>query len=568
MAAPDLVLLHPPSVLDFRKRTMLLGPVSDLIPSTPVFEMYPIGFITIASHLESKGYSVRIANIATRMLASPRFDPERFVKSLDASAFGIDLHWMPHVQGSLELAKMVKRHHPETPVVMGGFSASYYHEELMRDHPEVDYVLRGDSTETPFEQLMDSITKDRSPDAIPNLTWRKDGRVIVNPLTHVPKDLDHIDMDYGLIIRKVLRYRDLEGHLPYKNWKSNPMSIAVSVRGCTHNCVNCAGSCDSFRNNFGRDKPAFRSPKLLAEDIARAEEYVKGATFIVGDVRQPGMAYASEFLAALKEHGIKNEVVFELFSEADKEFAETVSHSVDRFSVQMSPETHDERVRAAQGKHYTNSGLEKSAENFLAAGCGRFDLFYMIGLPLQTRESVDDTVRYTQTLYKRFKGKNLFPFISPLAPFLDPGGNAFENPERHGFILFASSLQDHLRLATMPSWKYVLNYETKWLSRSAIVEATYSAGLGMNAIKKSMGLVSADVADRTQRRIEAAKELSDKIDLIVGKNIASEKELDSLRDAAARLSESTVCEKEELDWSDNSIYASFPRMVGALLRRK
>jgi B12-binding domain/radical SAM domain protein len=251
------------------------------------------------------------------MLASQRFDPERFVKSLDASAFGIDLHWMPHVQGALELAKMVKRHHPDTPVVMGGFSASYYHEELLKDHPEVDYVLRGDSTETPFELLMDSITKNRSPEDIPNLTWRSGGQVKANPLTHVPKDLDHIDMDYGLIIRKVLRYRDLEGHLPYKNWKSNPMSIAVSVRGCTHNCVNCAGSCDSFRNNFGRDKPAFRSPKLLAEDIARAEEYVKGATFIVGDVRQPGRAYASEFLAALKEHGIKNEVVIELFSEAD-----------------------------------------------------------------------------------------------------------------------------------------------------------------------------------------------------------------------------------------------------------
>jgi B12-binding domain/radical SAM domain protein len=568
MSAPDLVLLHPPSVMDFRKRTMLLGPVSDLIPSTPVFEMYPIGFTTIASHLESSGYSVRIANIATRMLASRRFDPERFIKSLDAGVFGIDLHWMPHVQGALELAKIVKRHHPGTLVVMGGFSASYYHEELMGKHPEVDFVLRGDSTEKPFEMLMDAVSKSGSFDHIGNLTWRSGTSVKVNPLSHVPKNLDQIMIDYGLMVRKVLRYRDLEGHLPYKNWKSNPMSIAVSVRGCTHNCVNCAGSCESFRNNFGRDKPAYRSPELLAEDVARAEEYVKGATFVVGDIRQPGRQYASKFLSALKAHGVKNEVVIELFSPSDKGFAEEVSGSLDRFSVQMSPETHDERVRAAQGKPYTNAGLEKSAEHFLDAGCGRFDLFYMIGLPLQTKESVEGTVQYTQTLYKKFKGKRLFPFISPLAPFLDPGGIAFENPEKHGFKLFASSLEDHIRLATMPSWKYVLNYETNWMSRSAIVDATYSAGLGMNAIKRSMGLVSAEIADRTERRIEAAKELSEKIDAIVGKGAGSEKEFDSLRDAAARLSESTVCEKEELDWSENSIYASFPRMVGALLRRK
>jgi len=568
MAKPDLVLLHPPSVVDFRKRTLLLGPVSDLIPSTPVFEMYPIGFTTIASHLESKGYEVRIANLATRMLASKRFDPERFIKSIDAGAFGIDLHWMPHVQGSLELAKMVKKHHPDRPVVMGGFSASYYHEELIRDHPEVDYVLRGDSTEKPFEQLMDAVSKGKPPEEVPNLTWRDGKRIRANPLTHVPEDLDDILIDYGLVVRKVLKYRDLEGHLPYKNWKSNPMSIAVSVRGCTHNCVNCAGSCESFKSNFGRPKPAYRSPKLLADDIARAEEYVKGATFVVGDIRQASRSYASEFLSELRKQKVKNEVVFELFTPADKEFADEVGKSVDRFSIQMSPETHDEQVRKAQGKPYTNKGLEKSAEAFLDAGCGRFDLFYMIGLPLQTRESVDQTVEYTRALYNRFKGKRLFPFISPLAPFLDPGGIAFENPEKIGFRLFASTLEDHIKLAMMPSWKYTLNYETRWMTRSAIVDASYSAGLGLNAIKREMGLVPEEVAARTEARIVAAKELSAKIDSIVAKGGGSERDMDALRDAATSLSESTVCEKGELDWSEDSIYASIPRIVGALIRRK
>lgn len=568
MVAPDLVLLHPPSVMDFRRRTQLLGPVSDLIPSTPVFEMYPIGFTTIASHLDSQGYEVRIANIATRMLASDKFDPERFVRSLDASVFGIDLHWMPHVQGALELAKMVKRHHPETPVVMGGFSASYYHEELLRTHPGIDYVLRGDSTEQPFEMLMESLSKGKSPENVPNLTWRDGGRTVVNPLTHVPEHLDDIKIDYGLMIRKVLRYRDLEGHLPYKNWRSNPMSIAVSVRGCTHNCVNCAGSCDSFARNFGRKKPAYRSPELLAEDVERAEDYVKGATFVVGDIRQAGKAYASRFLGELGKRNVRNEVVVELFAPAGKEFAKEVASSVDRFSVQMSPETHDEAVRKAQGKPYTNAGIEKSAEAFLDAGCGRFDLFYMIGLPTQTPDSVQETLKYTRRLFERFKGKRLFPFISPLAPFIDPGGNAFTNPDKHGFKLFATSIEDHIALATMPSWKYVLNYETKWMTREDIVDASYSAGLGLNRMKREMGLIPDDVADRTEQRILAAQELSGKIDSIVSKGKASDKEIEELRETASSLSESTVCEKTELDWTENTMYSSLPRMVGALLRRK
>ncbi|MEM2891087.1 MAG: TIGR04190 family B12-binding domain/radical SAM domain protein [Thermoplasmata archaeon] len=568
MARPDLVLLHPPSVMDFRKRTQLLGPVSDLIPSTPVFEMYPIGFTTIASHLEASGYEVRIVNVATRMLASPRFDPERFVKSLDASAFGIDLHWMPHVQGALELARMVKRHHPSTPLIMGGFSASYYHLDLIKSHPEVDFVVRGDSTEVPIERLMEAVSSGKGFEAVPNLTWRDGGRTRANSLSHVPADLDSIEIDYGLMVRKVLRYRDLEGHLPYKNWKSNPMSIAVSVRGCTHNCVNCAGSCDSFSRNFGRQRPAYRSPGLLAEDVARAEEYLKGATFVVGDVRQAGRKYADEFMTELKRQKVRNEVVIELFTPADVEFAKRFASSVERFSVQISPETHDERVRAAQGKYYSNDALERTAMHFLDAGCGRFDMFYMIGLPTQTRESVDATVAYAERLFGKFKGKRLFPFISPLAPFLDPGGNAFEHPEAHGFRLFARTLGEHVALATMPSWKHVLNYETKWMSRGDIVESSYSAGLGLNDIKRRMGLVEEEVADRTERRILAARELAQRIDEIVEHGKASEDDMEALKDLAASLSESTVCEKEELDWSESSIYASIPRIVGALLRRR
>ena len=44
-----LLLLHAPSVYDFRKRAILYGPVSDMVPSSTVFEMYPLGFTTMAA---------------------------------------------------------------------------------------------------------------------------------------------------------------------------------------------------------------------------------------------------------------------------------------------------------------------------------------------------------------------------------------------------------------------------------------------------------------------------------------------------------------------------------------
>lgn len=70
----DLVLLQAPSVYDFRKNSLLAGPISDVVPSSPVFEMYPIGFTSIADYLERYGLRVKIINIANRMLMNESFD--------------------------------------------------------------------------------------------------------------------------------------------------------------------------------------------------------------------------------------------------------------------------------------------------------------------------------------------------------------------------------------------------------------------------------------------------------------------------------------------------------------
>ena len=98
----DIIFLHAPSVYDFRKKPIFYGPVSDVIPSSPVFEMYPVGFMTISSHLEAAGFRTRIVNIAVQMLQSDSFDVERRIKGLDADVFAIDLHWMPHAHGAIE----------------------------------------------------------------------------------------------------------------------------------------------------------------------------------------------------------------------------------------------------------------------------------------------------------------------------------------------------------------------------------------------------------------------------------------------------------------------------------
>ena len=152
----DLVLLHAPSVWDFREQTILQGPLADVIPSTTQFEMYPIGMTSIAAYLEANSYNTRMVNLAYRMLGDPKYDVPARIRSLHAPVFGIDLHWLPHANGALGIAELVKSIHPEAKVLLGGLSASYFHLEIM-DNPAIDFVLRGDSTEEPCRQLLQAL---------------------------------------------------------------------------------------------------------------------------------------------------------------------------------------------------------------------------------------------------------------------------------------------------------------------------------------------------------------------------------------------------------------------------
>jgi len=543
----DLVLLHAPSVYDFRQKTILYGPVSDLIPPSPVFEMYPIGLTSIAEYLERAGYRVRIVNLAVRMLNNKRFDAEAFIKRLSAPVFGIDLHWMLHSHGAIEIAKIVKRYHPEAKLVFGGFSSSYYYKELL-EYPEIDYVLRGDSTEEPFRQLMDCIMNKREPETVPNLAWRdSQGRALENPFSHVPYDLSNVMVNhYGNVIRSVLRYRDLASYIPVKDWLRYPITAVFTCRGCTHNCIICGGSTAAFKQFYNRQKTAFRSPESVAQDIKHISHFSNGPIFILGDLRQPGENYAGEILSWLQKNRVKNQFILELFSPAPRDLLRQMSQSCPNFCLEISPESHDPEIRKIIGRNYSSQDLEQTLSDALEAGCGRLDVFFMIGLPKQTPQSVMDTIDYCDFLLQKFKGdKRLSLFISPLGPFLDPGSLGFEHPERYGYHVLFRTLEEHRQALVSPHWKYSLNYETEWMTRQQIVDTAYEAILRLNRLKAKYGIIPEQMAEAGEQRIKAAWEMAHRIDdILSGDNY---EELSHLKAQVDEINVFPVAEKAQLE---------------------
>ena len=546
---PDLVLLHPPNVYDFRYTTIVPSPISDLVPSTPVFEMYPIGFTFLGEYLERNGINTRIVNLAQRMLEDDKFDVPRFLSRMEPAAFGIDLHWLTHVQGALEIARVVKEVHPQTPVILGGYSATFFHRELT-EYPQIDYVIRGDSTEEPLRMLMESIISGGPPGSIPNLSYRTpDGDLVENPLSYAPASLEYLGKNYPYMIRSAVKYGDWKSLRAFWNWWQYPITMVPTCRGCTHDCAFCGGSRGAISHYCGRDQVAFRSPERIAHDVELLSRFTNAPIFLVGDLLQGGKEYALETLELSSHLNPRNHIVMELFAPAPRDFFDRVAASFDNFDFQLSPETHDEEIRELISKPYSNEELDRNITWALEAGCDKFDIFFMIGLPGQTRDSVMETVQFCGQLLRKF-GPRINPSIGPLAPFVDPGCSYYREPEKYGFRLIHRTLDDYARASLSPHWRDLLGYETEWMTRQDIVDVTYEALLALNTIKAKNGLISPEHASLNDRRIKDTISLLKMVDDILDIQDPGLRtvELEKLQRESRQLSKQLYLPKEELMW--------------------
>jgi radical SAM superfamily enzyme YgiQ (UPF0313 family) len=217
------------------------------------------------------------------------------------------------------------------------------------------------------------------------------------------------------------------------------------------------------------------------------------------------------------------------------------------------------------GLGYSNEELERSIGAALDLGASRLEIYFMVGLPEQTPESVSRTLDYCEHLYEKFKAdKRLLLFIGPLSPFLDPGSPAFENPESHGYKVIHRKLEEHRRALALPDWKDTLNYETRWMSRQQIVDATYNAISRLTRLKAKYGQISQGLADKQVARILKAVEMEKRIEALV--ESGDESKLMELKPELDRINGMEVVERRQLKLPVGMVRLRYINSVIEILR--
>ena len=478
----DLFLLHAPSVYDFRERDDMLFAYlsdSDSVNVTSIYEMYPIGWFSIKQHLADHGFDTKIVNVASLMLMHPDLDVPKLLSRLEAPIFGFDLHWMTQCQGAVELAAVLKQVHPDALTIFGGISATYYASQLI-EYPSVDVVVQGYDTLEPVRELVRQVrTGRRDFHAIPNLLYKVEGEVQETGFTHKPAGrYNDARNDWSF-------YRDGSGGGP----SVSKLIMTLPNTGCAHDCGWCGGSRFAYRNIMGVHKTLIQKDHdLIIDELHTMQEAAKRTSIYALQCYSENKVRMHQYLDAVKELGY-NSVFFEQFNLTPPDTLKKMGESTSAY-IMLSPESHDPKISAAAGRGtYTMEQMEDWIPRAVDAGVKGVMIWFFIGMPYQDRQSVMDTVAYSERLIRKFGGWAALPLICPMVPFLDPGCRFFEQPAEHGYRIFHRTLEEHRRAMVEPLWYRRLNYETRWLDRRELQDVSYEAIARLVEMKGEFGVL-------------------------------------------------------------------------------
>src|SRR5215470_4268992 len=144
----------------------------------------PIGIMSLSAVLKRAGHEVWVFD-----QANPETPNETIIHEilrLRPELVGLSFLSTTSYPYAKILARQIRAADAKVKIAFGGVFASLNAPLVKLQVPEVDFVCRGDG-----EQLiLDLLEHLNNPDAVPSLTWTRDGKVINNPNRPVERNLD------------------------------------------------------------------------------------------------------------------------------------------------------------------------------------------------------------------------------------------------------------------------------------------------------------------------------------------------------------------------------------------
>ncbi len=271
------------------------------------------------------------------------------------------------------LSKEIKKQSPETTIFLGGPHASIVDKETLEKFSCIDFICRGEA-ERVVPHLADYFRGKEKLENIPNLTYRKDGRVVRNESAELIK---------GEEIPSIVYEKETVDKIEESSGKRS--IFLEGGRGCVGNCTFCSTS------NFWKKKCRNKPINDLIKEIKQNVNQVKAERVdMIHDNFASDRKKLKKFCKKIKKMGVK----WSCSSRIDI-LNEKVIKSMDRsgcYQICSGIESWDKEIQKKIKKNINLERAEKLIDYTIKNTEINLKIPFIVGFPFETPKSLKSTM--------------------------------------------------------------------------------------------------------------------------------------------------------------------------------
>lgn len=364
----------------------------------------PLGLAYIAAVLEKEGYEVSILDAALEgyeniepineeliVYGLKRNEVKKRIQKFSPNIVGVTFPFSSQCENVLDICKIVKEISKDITVVVGGVHASAIPKETLLKNKEIDYVVIGEGEYT-FRELANNLKNTKAVSAIKGIAYRKssDSIQINSPREHI-QDLDSLPFPARHLLDMAKYMKINTWHAPYA--KKSKVGSIITSRGCSGTCVFC-----SSHKVFGHKFRARKVDKIIEE-----------IEFLISEYSIEELQFEDDNLTFDRKRAM------ELFTKMEKyklSWCTPNGIRIDRVDNQML------KLMKKSGCYQLTFGIESGNEyvvnKIIRKGINLkqvkpivreakrlgilVHLFFMVGIPSETKKQMKDTLRFAKYL--------------------------------------------------------------------------------------------------------------------------------------------------------------------------
>lgn len=336
----------------------------------------PLGLAYIGAVLERDGHIVKIFDLT---LDRNRSLEDKSNEIVDFSPDIVGMSAMSHnYSNAIQVAQYVKTA-TGASIVFGGPHPTIIPEEVLRNE-FIDFVVIGEGEYT-FQQICQNFSTKKFQE-IEGLCYKENGNIIIQPKNNFVEDLDKVPFPARHLL-------ELDSYTLSDDY-GNSMATIISSRGCPYRCTYC------YKGLFGKTYRQ-RSPQNIIGEIKCCMKYGYKSFYFVDDLFTLNLKRVEELTDSIKKERLNirwqclarvNNATLEMFK---------LMKEAGCYKVHFGIESGDQNILNNVKKGITLDQVRNAVKNCKDSGM-RTKGYFMIGMPGDTKETMDNTLNFAKEL--------------------------------------------------------------------------------------------------------------------------------------------------------------------------